>query len=115
MSEMLLRVHRDDGAPSLCITETGFAVQEAAPADGMVDDTPRASYLASYLAEALSAYRQGVRLKGVFCRAAFDSWEWASGFTKQFGLIHVDQSTQTRMPTRCLAYYSRCIASNTAM
>ncbi|MFP3711956.1 family 1 glycosylhydrolase, partial [Paraburkholderia sp. SIMBA_009] len=49
MSEMLLRVHRDYGAPRILVTETGFAIAEPAPSGGIVDDGPRIDYLASYL------------------------------------------------------------------
>ncbi len=112
MSEMLLRVHRDYGAPRIVVTETGFAIAEPAPSNGIVDDGPRIDYLASYLNAAHDAYRQGVRLGGLFCWAGLDSWEWSSGFAKKFGLIHVDPATQARLPKRSLAYYSRCIAGN---
>ncbi|WP_423371707.1 glycoside hydrolase family 1 protein [Burkholderia sp. LMG 32019] len=112
MSEMLLRVHNDYGAPRIIVTETGFAIKEPAPAGGVVDDGPRIDYLAHYLKSAHDAYRQGVRLGGVFYWAGLDSWEWGSGFAKKFGLIHVDPNTQQRVPKRSLAYYSRCIAGN---
>ncbi|MBN3790719.1 family 1 glycosylhydrolase [Burkholderia sp. Ac-20353] len=112
MSEMLLRVHKDYGAPRILVTETGFAIQEPAPSGGIVDDGPRIDYLASYLKAARDACQQGVRLGGIFYWSAFDNWEWASGFAKKFGLIHVDMATQERIPKRSLAYYSRCIASN---
>ena len=112
MSDMLLRVHRDYGAPRILVTETGFAIAEPAPSGGFVDDGPRIDYLARYLNAAHDAYRQGVRLGGLFCWAGMDSWEWSSGFAKKFGLVHVDPATQERLPKRSLAYYSRCIAGN---
>ncbi|HDR9502977.1 TPA: family 1 glycosylhydrolase [Burkholderia cepacia] len=112
ISEMLLRVHNDYGAPRIIVTETGFAIKEPAPSGGIVDDGPRIDYLASYLNAAHDAYRQGVRLGGVFYWAGLDSWEWGSGFAKKFGLVHVDPNTQQRVPKRRLAYYSRCIAGN---
>jgi len=112
MSEMLLRVHKDYGAPRIIVTETGFAIQEPAPSGGVVDDGPRIDYLASYLKAAHDAYQQGVRLGGVFYWSAFDDWEWGGGFKTKFGLIHVDMATQERIPKRSLAYYGRCIASN---
>ncbi|MBR8292615.1 family 1 glycosylhydrolase [Burkholderia cenocepacia] len=112
MTEMLLRVHRDYGAPDIYITETGFALDDPAPHDGVVDDGPRGDYLSRYLRAAHDAYRQGVRLKGLFYWAATDNWEWGQGFSKRFGLVHVDLDTQVRTPKRSLAYYSRCIAQN---
>ncbi|KWK85984.1 glycoside hydrolase [Burkholderia ubonensis] len=112
MTEMLVRVHRDYGAPDIYITETGFALDDPPPRDGAVDDGLRSDYLARYLRAAHDAYRQGVRLKGLFYWAATDNWEWGQGFVKKFGLVHVDLDTQVRTPKRSLAYYARCIARN---
>lgn len=112
LTEMLLKVHRDCGAPPIYITETGFALDDPPPHEGVVDDGPRIDYLARYLRAAHDAYRQGVRLKGLFYWSATDNWEWQQGFTKKFGLVHVDIESQRRTPKRSLAYYGRCIARN---
>ncbi|AOK31004.1 MULTISPECIES: glycoside hydrolase family 1 protein [Burkholderia] len=112
LTEMLLRVHRDYGAPDIYITETGFALDDPPPRDGVVDDGPRIDYLSRYLRAAHDAYRQGVQLKGLFYWAGTDNWEWGQGFSKRFGLVHVDFDTQIRTPKRSLSYFARCIEQN---
>ncbi|MDW3687352.1 family 1 glycosylhydrolase [Cupriavidus sp. CV2] len=114
MTEMLLRLHSEYGSPEIYITETGFALNDPSPRAGMVDDTQRVKHLASYLRAALDAHRRGVSLKGLFYWSATDNWEWGQGFTKKFGLIHVDMETQVRTPKRSLAYYAACIKRNAA-
>ncbi|MCY1274810.1 Beta-glucosidase A [compost metagenome] len=115
LSEMLLRLHRDYAAPELYITETGFAMPDPPPRDGVVEDSGRIAHLASYLKAAQVAQAQGVRLKGLFYWSATDNWEWAQGFAKRFGLIHVDRDTLARTPKRSLGYFADCIRHNAAL
>ncbi|WP_315836957.1 glycoside hydrolase family 1 protein [Bradyrhizobium prioriisuperbiae] len=110
--EVLMRLHDDYDAPDLFVTETGFALDDPPPLDGVVEDRERIGYLASYLSAAHAAQKQGARLKGLFYWSATDNWEWGKGFTKKFGLIHVDMISQKRTPKRSLAYYANCIRHN---
>ncbi|WP_423241959.1 family 1 glycosylhydrolase [Pantoea agglomerans] len=61
---------------------------------------------------ALDAIAQGVNLQGLSYWAATDNWEWASGFTIQFGLIRVDADSQKRTIKKSLSYYAKCISEN---
>ncbi|MFJ7142762.1 glycoside hydrolase family 1 protein [Pseudomonas protegens] len=115
LTEMLLRLHNEYGAPELYVTETGFAMADPQPRDGWVDDPQRIAHLASYLKAAQAAHAQGVRLKGLFYWSATDNWEWAQGFAKRFGLIHVDRKTLARTPKRSLGYFADCIRHNAAL
>ncbi len=111
-TETLLRVHREYGAPEIYVTETGFALDDAKPVNGIVEDPKRVGYLHSYLGAARAAIEEGVKLKGIFYWSATDNWEWAFGFSKTFGLVQVDRETQTRYPKRSLTYYGNCARSN---
>ncbi|MDH4557414.1 glycosyl hydrolase family protein [Pseudomonas sp. BN417] len=115
LDEMLLRLHREYDAPEIYVTETGFAMPDPQPRNGVVDDPERIAHLASYLKTAQAAHAQGVRLKGLFYWSATDNWEWAQGFAKRFGLIHVDRQTLARTPKRSLDYFARCIRHNAAL
>ncbi|OLF53432.1 glycoside hydrolase family 1 protein [Pseudomonas chlororaphis] len=115
LTEMLVRLHHDYGAPELYVTETGFAMPDPPPRDGVVDDAGRIAHLASYLKAAQAAHAQGVRLKGLFYWSATDNWEWGQGFAKRFGLIHVDRTSLARTPKRSLGYFARCIEHNAAL
>ena len=39
-----------------------------------------------------------------------DNWEWGEGFTKRFGLVHVDFTTQVRTPRPSYDWYRDLIA-----
>ena len=41
-----------------------------------------------------------------------DNLEWSLGFSKRFGLVHVDYATQQRTPKDSARWYSRVIASH---
>ncbi len=112
LTETLLRVHRECGAPEIYITETGFSLEDAAPTNGVVEDPLRIKYLESYLQAAAKAIAEGARLKGLFYWGSTDNWEWAQGFAKTFGLIQINRETQARTPKRSLEYYGKCARMN---
>ncbi len=112
LTESLVRVHRDYGGPEIYVTETGFALDDPQPENGVVDDPKRIEYLRSYLVAAKKAMDEGVKLKGLTYWSAVDNWEWAEGFSKTFGLIQLDRATMVRTPKRSLAYYGQCSKQN---
>lgn len=114
LPEILMRIHTKNGAPDIYITETGFPLDDPQPVDGVVHDPKRSTYIRSYLQAAHQAVDQGVKLRGLFYWAGTDNWEWAMGFSKTFGLIQVDRTTQKRTPKSSLAYYAKCIKINGA-
>jgi beta-glucosidase len=112
LRETLLRVKADYGDIPLVVTETGFAERDPAPAGASIDDPSRIRHLRAYLAAAQGAAAAGANLKGLFYWAATDNWEWAQGFSKRFGLVAVDPTTQARTPKTSLAWYGRCARAN---
>ncbi|MFA5665331.1 glycoside hydrolase family 1 protein, partial [Castellaniella sp.] len=112
LTEVLMRIHTEYGAPDIYVTETGFALDDPQPVDGVVHDPKRSTYLKSYLQAAHQAVDQGAKLRGIFYWAGTDNWEWAMGFSKTFGLIQVDRATQKRTPKSSLGYYAQCIKIN---
>jgi beta-glucosidase len=55
---------------------------------------------------------RGVDLRGYFAWSLLDNFEWSHGYSKRFGLIHVDYSTQKRTPKRSARFYSDVIAAS---
>jgi beta-glucosidase len=78
--------------------------------DGVVHDADRQNYLARHIAMAADARDQGVPLTGYFCWSMMDNFEWSLGYSKRFGLIHVDYATQRRTPKQSARWFQTLIA-----
>jgi len=60
-----------------------------------------------------SAQRQGVPIRGYFAWSFMDNFEWAYGYEKRFGLIHVDYKTQKRTPKKSAYFYRNLLLNGT--
>ncbi|MGR3571656.1 GH1 family beta-glucosidase [Brevirhabdus sp.] len=81
----------------LFVTENGMAGDDAIRA-GRVDDAARVAYLDAHLGAVRQAIAQGVPVRGYFVWSLLDNYEWALGYDKRFGLVHVDFETLQRVP-----------------
>ncbi|MGI9044702.1 MAG: GH1 family beta-glucosidase [Gemmatimonadaceae bacterium] len=115
LTRVLLWTHEICGGLPLYITENGAAFYDAPTAiDGAVADPLRVAYFRGHIAAVREAMRQGVPVKGYFAWSLLDNFEWSHGFSKRFGIVHVDYSTQTRTVKSSGAFYSRIARSNGA-
>ena len=85
------------GTLPIYVTENGMSAPDEI-AEGAVADPHRISYLNSHLAAAKDAIDAGVPLAGYYVWSLMDNYEWALGYEKRFGLIHVDFDTFERTP-----------------
>lgn len=95
LTELLVRMDRDYNVPPLYVTENGGAFKDRFE-DGRVHDTERTDYIARHIAAMAEAMNQGVRMEGYMVWSLMDNFEWASGYEKRFGIVHVDYQTQAR-------------------
>ncbi|MCV2367726.1 GH1 family beta-glucosidase [Roseateles oligotrophus] len=95
LTELLLRLKRDYPVPPLFVTENGGAFKDEM-VDGQVHDSDRLDYLARHIEAVAEAMRQGVNMGGYMVWSLMDNFEWASGYEKRFGIVHVDYQTQQR-------------------
>jgi beta-glucosidase len=112
LTDLLLRLRDEYPRLPLYITENGAAYPDAVGPDGQVRDTDRLAYLDGHLRAAHAALRQGVDLRGYFCWSLLDNLEWAEGYAKRFGLVHVDFETQARTVKESARWYAGVIARN---
>jgi beta-glucosidase len=112
--DILSQVRRDYDNPSLMISENGAAFADTRIVDGQVQDDDRIEYLASHLREARRAIQDGVKLEGYFLWSLIDNFEWSFGYSRRFGITHVDFHTQVRTWKKSAAWYRDVIASNGA-
>jgi beta-glucosidase len=110
--EILIRITRDYGPIPIYITENGAACPDRIAEDGHVHDPERIDYLRRHLSAAHRARADGVDLRGYFAWSLVDNFEWAYGYGKRFGLVHVDYRTQRRTPKDSALWYRAVIAAN---
>jgi beta-glucosidase len=82
--------------PPLYITENGGAFPDQTVVDGHVQDLDRLDYLRTHIAATAEARRRGVRVDGYMVWSLMDNFEWGFGYSKRFGIVHVDYETQAR-------------------
>ncbi|PVG84554.1 beta-glucosidase [Nocardioides gansuensis] len=98
LTRLLVRLHTDYGVPPMYITENGAAYDDTVGDDGRVHDPDRVDYYDGHLRAAHAAMEAGVDMRGYFAWSLMDNFEWAYGYSKRFGLVHVDYETQARTP-----------------
>jgi beta-glucosidase len=104
LTELLLRLHRDYAVPPLYVKENGAAFKDVLAA-GRVHDTDRTDYIARHIGAVAEALRQGVPMAGYMVWSLLDNFEWASGYQKRFGIVHVDYDTLARTPKDSALWY----------
>jgi beta-glucosidase len=112
MTDLLLRLHRDHPEVPLIITENGAAFDDRVGPDGHVHDERRIDYLRGHLAAVAEAIAAGVDVRGYFAWSLLDNFEWAYGYSKRFGIIHVDYRTQRRTWKDSALWYRDVISAN---
>ena len=111
-TDLLVRL-RDDypNLPPLFITENGCAYDDPI-IDGRCADRRRIDYLDLHLRALRAAIDQGVDVRGYYQWSLMDNFEWAHGYAKRFGLVHVDVDTLERTPRDSAYWYRDVIARN---
>lgn len=94
------------------ITENGMANLDWVYADGKVHDPQRIDFLTRYLLQLNRALSEGVDVRAFMHWSLLDNFEWAFGFDRRFGLIHVDYQTQKRTLKDSAYWYSTLIQTN---
>ena len=99
----------------LYVTENGAAFPDPAQSkNGGMDDPLRVDYYRAHLRGALDAIRRGVNLRGYFAWSLLDNYEWSHGYSKRFGIVHVDFATQRRTPKASARFYADVVRTNGA-
>jgi beta-glucosidase len=93
----------------LFVTENGSAWEDEVVGD-QVSDPQRTAYLEAHLAQAARAVAAGIPLKGYYAWSLLDNYEWAFGYGKRFGIVHVDFETQKRTIKASGHRYAQIIA-----
>jgi beta-glucosidase len=112
LADVLGRLRRDyPHLPPQYVTENGAAFADRVQ-DGRVADPDRVAYLDGHIRAAARAIQAGSDLRGYFVWSLLDNFEWALGYGKRFGIVHVDYETQVRRPKDSARWYAETIARN---
>jgi beta-glucosidase len=111
LTDILLWFRERYGAMPLYITENGAAFYDPPVAvSDPVEDPLRVHYLREHVAAVQRAMESGADVRGYFVWSLLDNLEWSLGYTKRFGIIHVDFASQKRTLKRSALAYREIIA-----
>ncbi|MFG2941215.1 GH1 family beta-glucosidase [Streptomyces sp. NPDC048282] len=89
------------------ITENGMA--DADSADPF-DDQERIHYVRGFLEWIARAVEEGADVRGYYLWSLMDNYEWAAGFSKRYGIVHIDPDTLKRTPKASFGWYRDVIS-----
>ncbi len=99
LRDFLIRTKSEyTGDLPLYVTENGMAANDIMQADGTVEDADRLAFVAGHLDAVRDAIAAGVPVGGYYLWSLLDNYEWAFGYEKRFGAVHVDFETLQRTP-----------------
>jgi beta-glucosidase len=109
LNDVLNRLRDQYGNPEIYVTENGACYDDKLAANGTVQDNDRTAYLRDHIAAARRALADGVKLKGYFAWSLLDNFEWSEGYSRRFGIIHVDFASQKRTPKASFGFLADTI------
>jgi beta-glucosidase len=113
--DLMVRINRDwPMVTNISITENGAAFPEGPDEDGIIFDERRVAYIDAHLTALSEAIADGVPVKSYFAWSLMDNFEWAEGYAKRFGLVHVDFATLERTLKNSAKFYQNVIAGQRA-
>jgi beta-glucosidase len=115
LADALLGVRQRYGAIPLYVTENGAAFYDPPTAgpDG-IQDPLRVDYLREHLRVVHRLIADGLDLRGYYAWSLLDNFEWSLGYSKRFGIVHVDYATQKRTPKASARFYADVIRTRGA-
>ena len=111
LRDTLLALHAEYAPREIVVTENGAAYPDAVDPDGRIRDDRRIRYLARHIGAVGEALAAGVPVTGYHVWSLLDNFEWSLGYTRRFGLVHVDFETQRRTRKDSADWYGRLIAA----
>jgi beta-glucosidase len=96
LEHLLVRVGAEYGPARIFVTESGAAWPDPVTPSGTFEDKERTDYLERHIEACAAAATRGSPVAGYFVWSLLDNFEWAYGYDKRFGLVHVDFATQRR-------------------
>jgi beta-glucosidase len=110
LTDVLVWFRENYGDLPVYVTENGAAFYDPpVPIDGEVHDPLRIEYLRLHIGAVAEAIKRGVDVRGYFAWSLLDNLEWSHGFTRRFGIVHVNFATLERTPKGSAKFYREVI------
>ncbi len=107
----IMELKNDYNNPVIYLTENGCSYPDKIE-NGKINDEKRIEFYKKYLAAVKKSIDEGADVRGYMTWTLMDNFEWALGFEKRFGLIHVDFETLKRTPKESYYFYRDLINNN---
>jgi beta-glucosidase len=112
LTDTLAWVKTRYGNPPIYVTENGAAFFDPPLVEGdRLPDPLRVDYYRKHLRAVHDALDAGVDVRGYFAWSLLDNFEWSHGYSKRFGIVHVDFASQKRTPKDSALFFARVAAS----
>jgi beta-glucosidase len=113
LTDVLNWIRTRYGNPPVYVTENGAAFYDPPKVAVETPEDPlRVEYLRRHVGAVGEAIRDGCNVRGYFAWSFMDNLEWSLGYSKRFGIVHVDFETQRRTPKASARAYSKIIAAH---
>jgi len=101
--------------PPIWITENGAAYYDPPVATEEIQSDPlRVAYFKQHIAAIETAIQEGADVCGYYAWSLLDNFEWGFGYSKRFGIVHVDFETQKRTPKSSARFISDHLRRHTS-
>ncbi|OJV83596.1 MAG: beta-glucosidase [Cellulomonas sp. 73-92] len=114
LTRMLLEIAQRYPGQPLAVTENGAAFYDEVT-DGRVHDQDRVDYLHDHIDAVGAALAAGADVRGYYVWSLMDNFEWAYGYDRRFGVVHVDYPTGTRTVKDSARWYADVIRTRTVV
>jgi len=112
--DILKRLSADtEGQLPIVVTENGAVYDDVVTPEGEIHDDERLDYVQKHIQACQQAIAEGVDLRGYYIWSMLDNFEWAFGYDKRFGMVHVDFETLKRTPKKTAYWYRDFIKNST--
>ncbi|NUP03810.1 MAG: beta-glucosidase [Nonomuraea sp.] len=111
LSLLLRRITREYPGLELMLTENGADFVDTVTPDG-IHDVDRVHFIEEHLRALRTSVEEGAKVRGYLVWTLLDNLEWADGYRRKFGLVHVDFETQRRRPKDSALWYRDVIRRN---
>lgn len=108
---VLNHISKEYGNIPIYITENGACYNDGVE-DGKVHDQRRINYLSKHLTQLNRCIASGVNVQGYLTWSLLDNFEWAEGYSKRFGIVHVNFDTLERTKKDSYYWYKNVVAGN---